>query len=235
MEHRLPGPRSGVEDQAVGIADAVGIGDLPGGIGEASGEGGILSAQGPDVLVVGLGDDEHVGGRLRLDVPERHDGVGGQHDVGGDVPRRDRAEQALSHRGILPWSQFAYQRPVRAMTAPKAATPAVEVRNTVAPSRTRSAPESAKSVRSLALSPPSGPMTNSTSCTEAMSKEVSGVFACSSRTSAIPALAMRSATAAVEIAGSTVGTYARRDCLAASRAVACHFAWCLAPRSPSHL
>ena len=53
-----------------------------------------------DRLHVLLGDEQDVRRRLRVDVAERHDPVRLPHDVGGDLPRRDPAEDAaaVDHR-----------------------------------------------------------------------------------------------------------------------------------------
>ena len=118
---------------------------------------------------------------------------------------------------------------MRDSSAETAATPAVDVRSTSAPSRTVRAPASANAASSSGASPPSGP---TTSTTLSGTSAGSGSVAPSSSTSARGALAIRAVTSAVDASGVTSGNHARRDCFAASRAVACHLASDFAARSP---
>jgi len=87
MEHGLSGTRTGVEHQAVSIANAIGFGNLARSVGDCASEGGVGSGQLTDVFIVSLGDDEYVGGCLRGDVTKREYLIGGQHNVGRDIPR----------------------------------------------------------------------------------------------------------------------------------------------------
>ena len=90
-----PGLGAGVEDQPVGVAEAVLRGDLGRHPDQLRQRAGVGSRERGGVLVVGTGDDEHVGRGLRVEVAEGQRAVGLVHDVGGDVPRDDRAEDAV--------------------------------------------------------------------------------------------------------------------------------------------
>jgi hypothetical protein len=45
--------------------------------------------------------DKHVGGRLRVDIPEGKGAGRLGHTLGRDIPRYDRAEKAIRHGAIL--------------------------------------------------------------------------------------------------------------------------------------
>ncbi len=81
------------------------------------------------------------------------------------------------------------------------------------------------------MRPPSGPTTSTTSPSAASSMPVSGCSASSCSTRSCPGSA---ATCGSRCGSVTAGHHARRDCLAASRAVARHFSSERAPRSPCH-
>src|SRR6478735_2022595 len=123
------------------------------------------------------------------------------------------------------------QREVRDSSAATAATPAVEVRSTSAPSRTETAPAATNAATSSSDSPPSGP-TTTTMRPAGTSTAARDAVAASCSTTARSASAAKAATSAVEASSATLGNHERRACLAASRAVARHLASDFAARSP---
>ena len=109
------------------------------------------------------------------------------------------------------------------------------------PSRTATAPASWSAAVSASLMPPSGPTTTATTGRPPGSGRPAppiDAVAASWRTSTAPPASVVSRThrarARVERSSPTCGTRARRACLAASRAVACHRARPLAAFGPLH-
>ncbi|EGJ77467.1 putative Hit-family protein [Streptomyces sp. Tu6071] len=104
VEDGLPRPRTGVEhDPVPGLVDLLLRGDLTGRREEGGAEPRIGGERG-GVGVVRLGHDEHVRGRLRIDVPERDGVLVLPHDGRRHLPRHDLAEQTIrlrltSHEG----------------------------------------------------------------------------------------------------------------------------------------
>ena len=125
-----------------------------------------------------------------------------------------------------------HQRAVRESRVAAATAPAVDVRSTVGPSRASIAPASRRAARSAGLMPPSGPTISITSPSAGRVSPCSLSAASASRTIAQAAAEARFATAAVLAGPAMSGSQARRDCLAASRAVARHLPRARSPRSP---
>ena len=113
-----------------------------------------------------------------------------------------------------------------------AATPAVEVRSTSAPSRTARTPAASNAASSSSAIPPSGPTTTTIEPVAGTDRSANASTASSWSTTARSAAASSATTSAVVASGATVGNHERRACLAASRAVADHFACDLVARSP---
>lgn len=98
----LAGLRSGVEDDPVAlVADALGHRHVMGLGNDLVQQPGVGGRERGDVGVVLLRDDQHVGRRLRVDIAEGQDPVGGQDPGGGNRLRRDSTEQAFRHTEIL--------------------------------------------------------------------------------------------------------------------------------------
>jgi hypothetical protein len=102
VEDRLPGLEAGVEDNAVPTAaNPLGLGNLVR-LGHDLGQQPVLGARERGKIgIVIFGDDQHMGGGLRVDIAER-DGPGGLGDSRRwDFPRNDLAEKAVCHGVIL--------------------------------------------------------------------------------------------------------------------------------------
>src|SRR6266487_3802396 len=78
MKHGLPGPRPGVEHQAVAVlADALG--------------------ERHRIRVMLLGDDQDMDGSLRIGVTERYRPAAFEHPLGRELGRHDLAKHAVRH------------------------------------------------------------------------------------------------------------------------------------------
>ena len=102
MEHRLPRPGAGVEDDPVTLSgDTLGL-RHPVCLGCHLGQqAAVRGGQRGEVAVVVPGDDQDVGGGLRVDVPEGYSPVTFGHQFGRDVTRHDLAEEAVRHGADL--------------------------------------------------------------------------------------------------------------------------------------
>lgn len=104
MEHRLSGAGADVENGAVSMLNVALAGDLGGGEVAAAddfGVGGLGLLQSGEMF---LGDDENVGGGLRVDVFEGEDVVVLVDFFGGNFAAEDAAEKAIRLRhGWLTW------------------------------------------------------------------------------------------------------------------------------------
>lgn len=102
VEHRLPAPGPGVEDDTVAVGrDPLGLRD-PVRLGRHLGQqAAVRGGQRGQVRVVLLGDDKDVGGGLRVEIPEGDCPATFGHQLGRDVTRHDLAEEAVRHGGIL--------------------------------------------------------------------------------------------------------------------------------------
>lgn len=102
VEDRLPGLPAGVEDDTVpGTPNSLGLRDLMR-LGCHLGQHPVVGAgERRQVGVVVLRDDQHVSGRLRVDIPESN-GPGGLSDTHSrNIARHDLAEKAIRHGAIL--------------------------------------------------------------------------------------------------------------------------------------
>ena len=180
----------------------------------------------------GLGPGGRAPDRAGLGSGARGDGA-----LGADGPRRQLPRPAppvvrlegRDHRGTRgprpsAGSATAAPRPRR--------RPAVEVRSTSPARRTAARPRRRARRPRRRSARPRGPRRARSCRRPATSTRDSGSAAASCRTSARSAARTSSTTSAVRASGATSGCQARRACLAASRAVACHFAWARAARSP---
>jgi len=102
VEHRLPGPGTGVEDHPVpGLGQPFGLGDLVR-LGRHLGEQPAAGrGERGQIGVVILRYDQHVRGRLGVDVTERESAGRLGHALGRDVARDNPAEKAIRHAAIL--------------------------------------------------------------------------------------------------------------------------------------
>jgi len=105
VEHRLPAPGPGVEDDTVTVGrDSLGL-RHPVRLGRyLSQQAAVRGGQRGQVRVVLLGDDKDVGGGLRVEIPESDCPATFGHPLGRDVTRHDLAEEAVRHAGILAWT-----------------------------------------------------------------------------------------------------------------------------------
>src|SRR5215831_1169273 len=102
VEHRLPGLRPGVEDHPVpGLAHPFVPGDLVRQGGHLVQQAVVGGGEFGEAGIVVLRYDKHMGGRLRVDVPEGKGAGRLGHALGRDIPRNDRAEKAVRHGAIL--------------------------------------------------------------------------------------------------------------------------------------
>ena len=97
---------AGVDDQAVAVGEAVGAGEVCRYGGEMAEEGGVFFRDVGERGEVLFGDDEEVGGGLRVDVGEGEGVVVFVEALGGDGAGDDLAEEAvgvgcLGHAAIL--------------------------------------------------------------------------------------------------------------------------------------
>ncbi|CFR89596.1 Uncharacterised protein [Mycobacterium tuberculosis] len=122
-------------------------------------------------------------------------------------------------------------------TAPNATAAAVDVRSTVGPSRTATAPASVSAASSSGAIPPSGPTTsiNEPACAAAISTIRSVASSCRTSTAAPAATSSRTRCTSIGVDNtpSTGGMRARRDCRAAERTTARHRRKPLSTRAPS--
>src|SRR2546430_1349291 len=102
VEHRLPGLRPGVEDHPVsGLAHPFVLGDLVRQGRHLVQQAIVGGGECCQITIVVLRYDKHMGGRLRVDVPEGKGAGRLGHALGRDIPRYDRAEKAIRHGAIL--------------------------------------------------------------------------------------------------------------------------------------
>src|SRR5215471_5803689 len=102
VEHGLPRPGTGVEDHPVpGLADPFILGDLVRQGHHLAQQAGVGGGECGQVGVMVPRYHEHMGGRLRVDVPEGKGAGRLGHALGRDFPRHDPAEKAIRHGAIL--------------------------------------------------------------------------------------------------------------------------------------
>src|SRR5262245_256130 len=102
VEDRLPGLRPGVEDYPVpGLAHPLVLGHLVRQGRHLVQQAVVGSGERGQIGIMVLRYDQHVGGRLRVDVPEGEGAGRLGHTLGRDIPRHDRAEKAIRHGAIL--------------------------------------------------------------------------------------------------------------------------------------
>src|SRR6516225_47636 len=102
VEYRLPGLRPGVEDHPVpGLADPLVLGDLVRQDRHLVQQTVVGPGERGQIPVVVLRDDQHMGGCLGVDVPERKGAGRLGHPLRRDVARDDPAEKAIRHGAIL--------------------------------------------------------------------------------------------------------------------------------------
>src|SRR6478609_816490 len=163
--------RAGVEHEpevAVGMLGGDGVRETDD-LGEQC---GIARRQLDDVAVVlRLRDHEQMHWRLRRDITDDEGVRRLGDDLSGNLTLQNPGEdRRLAHIPSLPAG--LHQRPMAALTTASAAGPAVEVRSTVEPRRTISAPTAARRSSSSVAMPPSGPTTRRMSRRSAESKAV---------------------------------------------------------------
>jgi hypothetical protein len=97
VEHGLPCPTPGVEHDAITrVGDSLIRGDRRDLEQELSGQTGICLRQIDCSRVMFLGDDEHMRGRLWVDITESQGPRPIPDDGGGHIPRDDLAEKAVA-------------------------------------------------------------------------------------------------------------------------------------------
>src|SRR5215475_3364679 len=102
VEDRLPGLRPGVEDDPVpGLAYPFVLGNLVRQGRHLVQQAVVGRGERGQIAVVVLRYDQHVGGCLGVDVPERKGAGRLGHALGWDLARHDPAEKALRHGAIL--------------------------------------------------------------------------------------------------------------------------------------
>src|SRR5215469_657104 len=102
VKHRLPGLRAGVEHHPVpGLGHPLVLGDLVRQGRHLVQQAVVGGGERSQVGIVILRYDKHMGGRLRVDVPEGKGAGRLGHALGRDIPRNDRAEKAVRHGAIL--------------------------------------------------------------------------------------------------------------------------------------
>ena len=95
MKNRLSGAGADVEDGAVSLLDVALAGDMGGGEVAAADQFGVGSFGFFQSGKMFLGDDENVGGSLRVDIFEGEDVVVLENFLGGNFAADDAAEEAI--------------------------------------------------------------------------------------------------------------------------------------------
>src|SRR5712692_487452 len=95
VQHALTGVGADVRDEAPAVLELLILGHLAGGLQEPEAE--IRVVQLGNRGDVAVGDEQHVRGRLRVQVAEAGDVLVLVDDVALDLPRRNLAEDAVSH------------------------------------------------------------------------------------------------------------------------------------------
>jgi hypothetical protein len=96
VKDRLPGSRTSIEYQPV-VRQTFGCSHLTRRSEQGPGQLRIVLCRRGRIRLMGRGDDQDMGWRYRRNVAKRDNVVGTVHNVGGDIPRHDSAEQAVRH------------------------------------------------------------------------------------------------------------------------------------------